>query len=39
MDRYVMIAVGGALGALARYQLSVMIQARMPAGFPWAAWE
>jgi CrcB protein len=30
-----MIAVGGALGALARYQLAAMIQARIPAGFPW----
>jgi CrcB protein len=30
-----MIALGGALGALARYQLAVMIQARVPAGFPW----
>jgi fluoride exporter len=30
-----MIAAGGALGALARYQLAAMIQARVPAGFPW----
>src|SRR6476646_12031701 len=30
-----MIALGGALGALARYQLAAMIQARIPAGFPW----
>jgi CrcB protein len=35
LDRYVMIGVGGALGALARYQLAAMIQARIPAGFPW----
>ena len=35
MDRYVMIALGGALGALARYQLAAMIQARIPVGFPW----
>ena len=35
MDRYVMIALGGALGALARYQLAAMIQARVPLGFPW----
>jgi CrcB protein len=35
LDRYAMIAVGGALGALARYQLAAMIQARIPAGFPW----
>jgi CrcB protein len=30
-----MIALGGALGALARYQLATAIQARIPAGFPW----
>lgn len=30
-----MIALGGALGALARYQLAAVIQARVPAGFPW----
>jgi len=30
-----MIALGGALGALARYQLASVIQARVPAGFPW----
>jgi CrcB protein len=30
-----MIAVGGALGAMARYQLAAVIQARIPAGFPW----
>jgi fluoride exporter len=35
LDRYAMIAVGGALGALARYQFAAMIQARIPAGFPW----
>ena len=35
MDRYAMIAVGGAFGALARYQIAAMIQARIPAGFPW----
>ena len=29
-----MIALGGALGALARYQLAAMIQARIPVGFP-----
>ena len=29
-----MIALGGALGAIARYQLAAMIQARIPAGFP-----
>jgi CrcB protein len=35
MNRYVMIAVGGALGALARYQLSAFIQNRVPVGFPY----
>src|SRR5258708_1012195 len=30
-----MIALGGAFGALARYQLAAMIQARVPVGFPW----
>src|ERR1043165_291823 len=34
MDRYLMIAIGGAAGAIARYQLAAMIQARIPAGFP-----
>lgn len=35
MSRYVMIALGGAAGAIARYQLAAMVQARVPAGFPW----
>jgi CrcB protein len=35
LDRYAMIALGGALGAIARYQMASMIQARIPAGFPW----
>jgi fluoride exporter len=35
LDRYFMIALGGAMGALARYELSAMIQARVPTGFPW----
>jgi CrcB protein len=30
-----MIALGGAVGALARYQLALMIQTRIPTGFPW----
>jgi fluoride exporter len=30
-----MIGLGGALGAIARYQVAAMIQARIPAGFPW----
>jgi CrcB protein len=29
-----MIAIGGAAGAIARYQLAAMVQARIPAGFP-----
>ena len=29
-----MIALGGAVGAIARYQVAAMIQARVPAGFP-----
>lgn len=33
--RYVMIAIGGALGAIARYQVGLMIQERVPIGFPW----
>src|SRR3954469_7266408 len=34
MDRYLMIAIGGAAGAIARYQLAALIQGRIPAGFP-----
>src|SRR5689334_16883069 len=34
MDRYLMIALGGAAGAIARYQVAAVIQARIPAGFP-----
>jgi CrcB protein len=34
MDRYLMIAIGGAAGAIARYELAAVIQARIPAGFP-----
>lgn len=30
-----MIALGGAAGAIARYQVAAMIQSRIPAGFPW----
>ena len=35
MIRYVMIGIGGFLGAIARYQVATMVQARVPAGFPW----
>jgi len=30
-----MIAIGGAIGAIARYQVAAMIQARVPVGFPY----
>lgn len=30
-----MIGLGGALGAIARYQLGIMIQNRISVGFPW----
>ena len=30
-----MIAIGGALGSIARYEVATLIQARVPAGFPW----
>lgn len=30
-----MIALGGALGAIARYQVASMFQARIPVSFPW----
>jgi len=30
-----MLAVGGALGTIARYELAALIQARVPVGFPW----
>jgi CrcB protein len=36
LSRYLLIAIGGALGAMARYQLTVMILSRIFAGFPWA---
>lgn len=32
---YLAIAAGGALGASARYWLSVLVQARFPGSFPW----
>ena len=35
MNRYAMIAIGGALGAIARYQVAAVIQARVPVGFPY----
>jgi fluoride exporter len=30
-----MIAIGGALGAIARYQVAAVVQARVPVGFPY----
>jgi CrcB protein len=33
--RYLTIALGGAAGAIARYQIATMIQARVSTGFPW----
>ncbi len=33
--RYAMIALGGALGAVARYQVAAVVQGRAGAGFPW----
>jgi len=35
VTRYLMIALGGALGAVARYQVAAMVQARVATGFPW----
>ena len=33
--RYAMIAIGGALGAIARYEITNMIQGRVAGGFPY----
>jgi len=33
--RYVLIALGGAAGAIARYQVGAAIQSRTPSVFPW----
>jgi CrcB protein len=35
VNKYVMIGLGGALGALARYQVAASIQSRIPSAFPW----
>ena len=35
LTRYSMIALGGALGAIARYQVALSIQSRIPSAFPW----
>ena len=33
--QYGLIALGGALGALARYGVGTWVQARVSSGFPW----
>ncbi len=35
LTRYAMIGLGGALGAIARYQIALSIQSRLPTAFPW----
>lgn len=35
MIRYVMLATGGALGTIARYEISRLVQARFPGDHPW----
>ena len=35
LNKYLMIAIGGAAGSIARYQVAAMVQARVAAGFPW----
>jgi CrcB protein len=35
LNRYVMIAIGGAVGSILRYQVALMVQSRVPAGFPY----
>ena len=35
MQQYLMIALGGALGAIARYEVAARIQSRMVSAFPW----
>lgn len=35
MMRYVMVAIGGALGSIARYQVTLLVQSHVPTGFPW----
>ena len=35
MSNYVLIAIGGAAGALARYGVAAFIQSRFPSSFPW----
>jgi len=35
MQQYLLIALGGALGAIARYQVAATVQSRMVSAFPW----
>lgn len=35
MVTYVMLAIGGALGTIARYEISRFVQARVPGDHPW----
>jgi CrcB protein len=35
VNKYLMIAIGGAAGSIARYQVAAMVQGRVAAGFPW----
>jgi len=35
VGRYMMIGIGGALGSILRYQVTTIVQSRMPAGFPY----
>jgi CrcB protein len=35
VNKYLMIGLGGAFGALARYQVAASIQSRIPSVFPW----
>ena len=35
VQQYLMIALGGALGAIARYEVAARIQSRIVSSFPW----
>ena len=35
MTRYVMIAIGGAVGSILRYEVATIVNARIPARFPY----
>ena len=36
MERYLLVALGGALGSLLRYGLGAWVQGSLGAGFPWS---